>query len=226
MKLRINGFENEIIFGDKNINVLEIKDAKCFTHIIDILNQEINGIENNEIFLLDENEDELKIEKEMYLVFDLFNIDYNNKKILNKIYELINRSIKNTQELDIYEMVFKLRNYLIQEINELPFEFVMKSDISIPEVLKLFDLRIDKSNYTNILERIEILIDLLSVLSISQILVVPNLKMYLSDEELVELYKYSLYNNVKLLVIERECTSKLKYECVFSVDEMFNDEII
>lgn len=226
MKLRINGFENEIIFGDKNINVLEIKDAKCFTHIIDILNQEINGIENNEIFLLDENEDELKIEKEMYLVFDLFNIDYNNKKILNKIYELINRSIKNTQELDIYEMVFKLRNYLIQEINELPFEFVMKSDISIPEVLKLFDLRIDKSNYTNILERIEILIDLLSVLSISQILVVPNLKMYLSDEELVELYKYSLYNNVKLLVIERECTSKLKYECIFSVDEMFNDEII
>lgn len=226
MKLRINGFENEIIFNDKNINVLEIKEPKCFTHIIDILNQEINEIENNEIFLLDENEEELKIEKEMYLVFDLFNIDYNNKKILNKIYELINKNIKNTQELDIYEMVFKLRNYLIQEINELPFEFIMKSDISIPEVLKLFDLKIDKLSYTNILERIEILIDLLSVLNISQILVIPNLKMYLSDEELVELYKYSLYNNIKLLVIERECRSKLEYEYIFSIDEMFNDEII
>lgn len=29
-------------------------------------------------------------------------------------------------------MIFKLRNYLIQEINELPFEFVMKNDINIP----------------------------------------------------------------------------------------------
>ena len=94
-------------------------------------------------------------------------------------------------------MIFKLRNYLIQEINELPFEFIMKSDINIPEVLKLFDLKIDKSNYTNILERIEMLIDLLFVLNISQILAIPNLKKYLL-EELVELYKYSLYNNIKI----------------------------
>ena len=162
----------------------------------------------------------------MYLVFDLFNIDYNNKKILNKIYELINKNINNTQELDIYEIIFKLRNYLIQEINELPFEFIMKSDISITEVLKLFDLKIDKLNYTNILERVEILIDLLSVLKISQILVIPNLKMYLSDEELVELYKYSLYNNIKLLIIERDCKNELQYENILRIDEMFNDEII
>lgn len=229
MKLRINGFENEIIFTDKNINILEIKDSKFFTHVIDILNQKINETnetENNEIFLLDENEDELKIEKEMYLIFDLFNIDYNNRKILNKIYDIINRNIKNTQESDIYEMVFKLRNYLIQEINELPFEFVMKSDINIPEVLKLFDLKIDKKNYINLLERTEILIDLLSILNIAQILVIPNLKMYLSDEELIELYKYSLYNNIKLLIIERECKNKLQYEEIFRIDEMFNDEII
>lgn len=229
MKLRINGFENEIIFTDKNINILEIKDTKCFTHIIDILNQkisEINEIENDEIFLLDENEEELKIEKEMYLIFDLFNIDYNNRKILNKIYDIINKNIKNTQELDIYEIVFELRNYLIQEINELPFEFVMKSDISIPEVLKLFDLKIDKKNYTNILERVEILIDLLSLLNIARILVIPNLKMYLSDEELIELYKYSLYNNIKLLIIERDCKNKLQYEEILRIDEMFNDERI
>lgn len=229
MKLRINGFENEIIFTDKNINILEIKDTKCFTHIIDILNQkisEINEIENDEIFLLDENEEELKIEKEMYLIFDLFNIDYNNRKILNKIYDIINKNIKNTQELDIYEIVFELRNYLIQEINELPFEFVMKSDISIPGVLKLFDLKIDKKNYTNILERVEILIDLLSLLNIARILVIPNLKMYLSDEELIELYKYSLYNNIKLLIIERDCKNKLQYEEILRIDEMFNDERI
>ena len=145
---------------------------------------------------------------------------------MNKLYELINKNIKNNQELEIYEMIFKLRNYLIQEINELPFEFIMKSDINIPEVLKLFDLKIDKSNYTNILERIEILIDLLSVLNISQILVIPNLKMYLSEEELVELYKYSLYNNIKLLIIERDCRNKLQYEEILRIEEMFNNEIV
>ena len=64
-------------------------------------------------------------------------------------------------------------------------------------LLKLFNLKINNLNYTNILERIEMLIDLLFVLNISQILAIPNLKKYLL-EELVELYKYSLYNNIKI----------------------------
>ena len=94
MKLKINGFNNEIIFNDENINILEIKDSKCFTHIIEILNEKINGIESNEIFLLDNNENELNMGKEMYMIFDLFNIDYNSKKIISKIYEIISENIK------------------------------------------------------------------------------------------------------------------------------------
>ena len=54
MKLKINGFDNEIVFNEENINVLLIEDVKCFSHIIEVLNDKINGIELNEIFLLDE----------------------------------------------------------------------------------------------------------------------------------------------------------------------------
>lgn len=226
MKLKINGFENEFIFNDKNVNVLQIADSKCFSHIIDVLNQKINGLENSEIFLLDENEEELKIEKNMYLVVDLFNIDYNSKKILNKIYEEIDKNIQNSQGTEMNQIVVKLRNYLIQEINELPFEFIMKSDISIPEILKVYEVKIDKTNYATVLERVEILIDLLATLKIAQILVIPNLNTYLDEEELVELYKYSLYNNIKLLIIEKEHNKKLKYETILKIDETYNDEIL
>lgn len=226
MKLRLNGFENEIIFDNEIINVLQIEDAKCYTHIIDILNQKINGYENNEIFLLDENEEEMRIDKNIYMIFDLFNIEYNSKKVLNRIYDVISENIQNSQELKMEQLIIKLRNYLIEEINELPFEFVMKSEISIQELLKTFDLKIDNINYTNVIERIELLIDLFSTLNIAKILVIPNLKMYLSEEELVELYKYSLYNNVNLLIIERNIRNKLKYEKVLAIDENYNDEIL
>ena len=226
MKLRLNGFENEIIFDNENINVLQIEDAKCYTHIIGILNQKINGYENNEMFLLDKNEEEIRIDKNMYMIFDLFNIEYNSKKVLNRIYDVISENIQNSQELKMEQLIIKLRNYLIEEINELPFEFVMKSEISIQELLKIFDLKIDNINYTNVIERMELLIDLFSTLNIAKILVVPNLKTYLSDEELVELYKYSLYNNVNLLVIERNIRNKLKYEKILAIDEMYNDEIL
>ena len=38
MKLKINGFENEILFTEKNVNILTIKNTKCFSHILQILN--------------------------------------------------------------------------------------------------------------------------------------------------------------------------------------------
>ena len=226
MKLKINGFDNEIIFNDENINILEIKDSKCFTHIIKILNEKINGIESNEIFLLDNNENELNMGKEMYMIFDLFNIDYNSKKIISKIYEIISENIKKNQDHEIENETIKLRNYIIQENNELPFEFVMKRKLEISEILKLYNLKIDPINYASILERAELLIDIISTLQIAKILVLPNLKTYLSEDELVALYKYSLYNNVKLLLIERYNTKKLEYEKTMLIDETFDEEIL
>lgn len=223
MKLKINGFDNEIIFNDQNINILTIKNTKCFSHILQILNDKTNGIESNEIFLLGENNEEMNMAKEIQIVLDVFNIDYNSKKILNKIYEIISNNIEKNQDFKVERMVLNLRNYIIEEINDLPFEFVMKNEIEIPEVLKLYNLKIDEENYTSILEKIEILIDIFSTLKIAKILIIPNLKLFLDEAELVELYKYSLYNNINLLLIERNEYTKLKYEINIIIDENFND---
>lgn len=223
MKLKINGFENEILFTEENVNILTIKNTKCFSHILQILNDKINGSESNEIFLLDENNEEMNMSKEIQMVLDIFNIDYNSKKILNKIYNIIATNIQKNQDFEIEKMILNLRNYIIEEINELPFEFVMKNELEITEILKLYNLKIDEENYTNILEKIEILIDILSTLDIAKILIIPNLKLFLSEEELVELYKYSLYNNINLLLIERHEENKLKYENCIIIDENFYD---
>ena len=137
MKLKINGFENEIQFDEEYINVLTVNNSKCFSHIIGILNDKINGIESNEIFLLDEKNQEIKMDKKAYIVLDIFNIDYNSRKVLNKIYDIIAENIEKNQDYEVEKMVMQLRNYIIQEINELPFEFVMKSELEIPEILKL-----------------------------------------------------------------------------------------
>ena len=224
MKLKIIGFENEIEFKN-NINVLIIIDRKCFSHIIECLNNKNQGIEDNEIYLLDDENNELNMEKNMLIVFDLFNLEYNSKKFLNKIYEIISNNIKLKNDFIIEELIFKLRNYLIEEINELPFEFLMKEEIDVLDILKLFSLKIDSKNYTSILERAELIIDMLTVVQPNTLLVIPNLKLYLSDEEIIELYKYSLYNNINLLVIEQNFTKKIEYENILIIDENFNETV-
>lgn len=226
MKLRINGFDNELIFKEGCINVLVIKDTKCFSNIIGVINDKINGIESNEIFLLNEKDEEIRMDKRAYMLLDIFNIEYNSKKILNKIYEIIAQNIEKNQDYEVEKKVLDLRNYIIQEINELPFEFIMKSDLEIPEILKLYNLKIDDENYKTIVEKIEILIDIIATLKIADILIIPNLKLFLKEKEIVEIYKYSLYNNVKLLIIERNNKEQLKYEEIFFIDENFCDFII
>lgn len=225
MKLKINGFENELKFDDEHINILTIKETKCFAHVIEVLNEKTLGIENNEILLLNEENDEIKFSN-CLIIFDLFNIDYNSKKILNKLYDIIANRVDNKQDLEMQNLMLKLRNKIIEEVNELPFEFTMKDELDVTDILKLYSLKIDIDNYESILERIEFLIDLVSTLKISDLIIIPNLKLYLSDKELVELYKYSLYNNVRLLLIERENGKKLKYEKEMIIDENYYDMIV
>lgn len=223
MKLKINGFDNEIDFNNDNINILEILNSKCFTNILQTLNDKINGIESNDIYLLDENREILNMSKEMYIIFDVFNIEYSSKKVLNSLYAIIENNIKKNQDYILEDMTIKIRNYLIEEVNELPFEFTMKQELEINELLKVFGLKIDNACYTTILDKMEVLIDIISTLKLAKILIIPNLKQYLSNDELVELYKYSLYNNLKLLIIERNSTEKLEYETIFTIDDDFND---
>lgn len=226
MILKINGFENKLKIRENEVEIIEILNSKCYSHIINEINEKVNGIEDsNEIFLLDDEENEIKFKENAYMVFDIFNINYNSKTILNKLYSIIDKNIETSGSYEIYNLYIKMRNLIIQEINELPFEFEMEDNMKIVDLLKIYELRIDTSNYINVINKIEILIDLISTLKIAKILIIPNLKLFLSNEELVELYKYSLYNNINLISIERNLTEKLKYEKHFIIDENFNDFI-
>ena len=225
MKLRINGFENELNLGDGKVNIVQIENSKLFTHIIDVLNDKINGIDNNEIFLFDEKNEELNISKEMIIVFDMFNIDFNTKKIIGKIYDIISNNIKENSDELIEKINFNIRKKLINELNDLPFNFDVKETIDVLDLLKIYNVKIDFKMYSNILEKVELLIDIISNLRIATVLIIPNLKSYFSEKELLELYKYSLYNEISLISIERRKYRKLKYEQILYIDNEY-DEVL
>ena len=165
MIMSIIGFENKIIFKSEKINVLEIYDKKLFANFISYINEQCNkeGEEDNRIVLMNDSKRQ-KIGKSIFLLTDLFNIDFNSKKILNKIYAVIEQNIKNRQDDEINKIIWSLRKYLTDEINEIPFEFNMNSDIDVQDLLKIFNVKIDTSCYISIVEKIEFIIDIISKL--------------------------------------------------------------
>lgn len=225
MIMSIIGFENKIYFKENAVNILEIYNQKLFSNFISYINEQSNGgtEEDNKIVLMDE-EKRLKIDKMVYVLTDLFNIDFNSKKIINKIYNMLNQNIKNRQDNEIENTILQLRHYLVEEINEIPFEFNINSEIEMLDLLKAFNVKIDSSCYTTMVEKIEFVINILASLKIARVLVIPNLKTYVNEDELLEIYKYSIYNNINLLVIENRHSEKLlKYEQKNIIDENFDE---
>ena len=210
MIMKIFSLENDIIFKEEYINVLQIQDKKLFANVINSLNDNINGIQNTKerIIILD-NDTEIKMEKEALMVIDLFNIDFNQKKIQSALYNKIEKIYKQEFErMSEFQTLFqKLQLNVLDVFNEFPFEFNYKDSIGIQEYLKLLGLKIE-------------------YLSVAKLLIFVNLKLYLSDDELNEIYKYAMYKKVNILLIETgEEKEPIKNEKILFVDSDY-DEIV
>ena len=226
MNINILGYNNKINFEDGYVNVLEIINKNAFTTIISIFNKLCNDekFETNEITLHGNNNEILKFSKEAEIVIDIFNIELNSKKIITKLYNVIESNMENMDEINEYTT--KLRTLLYSNIEELPFNFDINMEVNIQDLLKLYGVKIDISMYIDFSEKLTFLIDVISTLKIGNILIIPNLKTYLTEEELIKIYKYSMYKDIKLLIIENSSSNILKYEKKLQIDESFCDIMI
>ena len=147
MIMKIFSLENDITFTEEYINVLQIQDKKLFTNVINSLNDNINNIEDTKerIIILD-NDIEIKIEKEVLMIIDVFNIDFNQKKIQSALYNKIEKIYKQEFErMSEFQTIFqKLQLNVLDVFNEFPFEFNYKESIGIQEYLKLSEINMVK----------------------------------------------------------------------------------
>ena len=228
MIMKIFSLENDITFAEEYINILQIQDKKLFTNVINSLNDNINNIEDTkERIIILEGDTEIKIEKEVLMIIDVFNIDFNQKKIQNALYNKIEKIYKQEFErMSEFQTIFqKLQLNVLDVFNEFPFEFNYKESIGIQEYLKLLGLKIS-NNKGKITDTIFSLIDVVKYLSVTKILKFVNLKLYLIDDELKEIYKYAMYKKVNILLIETvEEKEPLENEKILYIDSDY-DEII
>lgn len=228
MIMKIFSLENDITFTEEYINVLQIQDKKLFTNFINSLNNNINNIEDTKerIIILD-NDTEIKIDKEVLMIIDVFNIDFNQKKIQNALYNKIEKIYKQEFErMSEFQNVFQnLQLNILDVFNEFPFEFNYKESIGIQEYLKLLGLKI-LNNKEKIIDTIFSLIDVVEYLSIAKLLIFVNIKLYLGNDEIQEVYKYAMYKKVNILLIETgEEKEPFENEKILYIDSDY-DEII
>ena len=96
----------------------------------------------------------------------------------------------------------KIINLYKKELNNIDLPLVLDTDLDIENITKLIKVSIDTNK--ELINNLFTLIDLENIFQTKNILVFINLKQYLSKEEIEELYKYSIYNRITLLLIDSQ----------------------
>ena len=226
MKIKIKGFENELkLNADDKCYSIQIENKRLYQSI---LSECMNEDDEKQLILIDNKENCCEIEKHILFISDPYNEEVNNKKILTKIYEMISKSINENIELTtkIDTNLYKIREIIINEANELPIEFEALDDIKTTDILNLFKLKIDTKSYITIVDRINLMIEIMSITKSDLILCFFNLKSILEKEQILEIEKYALYHNIKLLLIEPNLYDNIENEITLQINKNFEDEII
>lgn len=199
MKIVVNFLNNQIDF-DNNIFSIEVENKVYLFRIIQEFNKINNGEISDVISVFDNKYNEINIKNKFDLYFDFFNFDINNKKIHSKIYEHIINNLSEEDNVKIINNYNKIMKIFNKELSNLNLDININEEILSDNIIKNIKIKVEQKD--SLLDNILQLIDINILFKLNEFLVFINLKQYLSKIELIELYKYAVYNGVNLLLID------------------------
>lgn len=179
-----------------------------------------------EPFILLEDEKELKPSKNIEVVTDIISLDVNNKKFITAAIESLNKFCIADEMLnaEIEKMHQKLYLQIIDLINELSSDFSISANWNLAKYLKAYEFSVQINSFDGMFEKLTTYIQLMAEFMQEKIICFVNLKSYFDNAELIELYKYAIYNKVAILLVESSMQDvALDYERKLIIDNEFDE---
>lgn len=200
MKLVNSKYNLDIEFEENISNTLVLENKQHMIDVIQNLILQLKGDEGDFVLSAEKN---VKFDKAVEFIANPFEIDFNNKKIVTKLFEqliavasecveeynFINGKIVGTLD----DICSKIEYYNV----EYNLEYEWKS------IFKLYNVRIGE-NYNSLCEKIEEYVKVLADILHIKLLIFLNIKEYLTEEEIDNLQKICFYKKIFLLLIESE----------------------
>ena len=223
MNMKVNYIDN-IIDLKNNVNVIEIENKKYFYRFVNDLYSIYNIGYSDDVSFFKKGE-EKNVNGKIKIFINFFDFQFDSKKYINDLSKYVNENIDEGDRnnlVNLYNKIIKLYKRILNNI-DLPLN--IEEDITIDNLTKFVKISI---NYHNeLLDNLLLLIDLEKVLNTKNILVFVNLKQYLNKTELIELYKYAIYNEIKLILIDSQSYgTTIEYEKKLIIDEDLDEFVL
>lgn len=187
---------------DENVpTVLVLESAKAMAEIVEDLYNLCSAGDGD--FVLSADLKIIQIERVAEIIINPFAIDFNSKKIQNKLYkELISASECYVEEKA--ELQSKLVEYMDQLVQDVPYEMITNEiDLDLARMFKMLDVRLEPQCNT-ILERLVEYVKVLARLMEKTLLIFTNICSYLGDYEITQLEEICAYHKINMLFLESQ----------------------
>ena len=222
MKLCIKYLDNNLVLNTSEVCALEIENKRYFYRVVNDLYMASNGNISDDIVLLDKNDKEINISNKLKIFLNFFDFGLTDKKYTNDISKYIANNITDENKELLAKQYNKIISIYKKILNDIDLPLIIDSEISIENITKIMKININSSK--DLLSNLFILIDLENLFHTKNILVFINLKQYLINEEIEELYKYSIYNEVQLILIDSQSYgTTLSQEKKLIIDENLDE---
>lgn len=224
MKLKVNYFDNQINITKEQIFSIEILNKKYFYRLVNDLLSISNNSPIEEIVFYDNNEI-INLCNKINVITQYFEFDFDSKKYNNSVFKYVCNSIGDIEKSNILKYTNKLYNSINKELLSLELPLTINTEETFENIIKSLKLVINKKS--ELLDNLLLLIDIEKSFNLNDILVFVNLKQLLSNDELKELYKYAIYNGMKILMIDSiSYKNKIKYENKLIIDDDLTEFMI
>lgn len=224
MKILLYNCETHFLFLDDFVTVLEIENPKVFCGIMyDVFNSDFPAKE-----IAIENGDELLKTKDFLVISDVFNLELTNKTILNKLYKYLDKYINEHTMLRLKfdDAYLNFGNSISSLLNDIDIDFDWSPSCEIKDSLSMINLELlDQDN--NLVDKLLQYIKLIAELKLCKVLFLVNIKSFLNNDEILLIYKQSLYYKTALVLLEsKHSETLLQYEQKIFTDKYFCDILI
>lgn len=224
MRLVHSKLNIDIAFRENEVIVLAVENPQIFSMLLSDLWRQLNGEEGD--FVLSEADKIYKLSKELEVIFNPFALSCNDRKIISRLYQELNT----VAEEDLYEKTSELNgaiiNYLDMLTNAVSYPLLYHLDIDISALLKAYKVEVHVSANSLVEQVIEYIRVMHQICNIN-VFVFINLKQYLNEAEILNLYEFLFYEKIYFLVIEGMFSKKYLHErclildrdlCIIEVD--------
>lgn len=220
MKLVEREYGIEVDIKENIVSIIVLEDVKLRLPLINELFSQTSGNEGN--WLLFENDKSFDLGKKVELILEPLTLALNNKKVKTKLYQDIKTIAQDycfSQGLEVHSQIC---NYLENMLDKLPYPVKYDEDWDVSEILKAYNVELVEE-YDNIFEKLYNYIKLVNTVCGTDIFIMVNIKQYLTDEQITELYKMAAYGKIQLVLIEFGTNNKRDCEELYILD---NDDCV